>query len=227
MEQLNHSEEEIIKLGKKLISELEISNTSNILARWMVHYISELIYKAENSKTGKENHKKECFDMILKLWSNKEFLPIERPLHNLNNISEVLEVFREKEEIIVLPRWLRRNYLNGNNKWANFISKIKNNSERMIDLSLNLVISEDTILKDKEWVKNHKDFLSEKEIKTISLLDMVIEVKKNSVIDAGDIEHKSKKEKIKFIINEFEELINEQKSSLEELKKTLLKDDGN
>ena len=45
MEKLKHSEESIIKLGEKLVTELNLEGSSNTLARWMSHYIAELIEK--------------------------------------------------------------------------------------------------------------------------------------------------------------------------------------
>lgn len=223
MEQSKHSEEEILKLGEKLVKELNLEYSNKIMDRWLAHYLSELMFKAKNSKSDeeKERYKKESCEIILKLWGNKDVLPIQTPLKNLKVIEEVLEVFRDKEEVLVLPRWLGSNFSYKENKWAKFVDVIKNNSERIIDLSLGLVLNDDIILKDKEWLNEHGNMLSDEEKKIISLLDMVIEVRENSVIDAGDIEHKSKEQKIKFIIEEFEKLLEEQVSGLRDLKRSL------
>ena len=43
MEKLKHSEDAILKLGKKIIKELQLEHTGNTLVRWMIHYISELM----------------------------------------------------------------------------------------------------------------------------------------------------------------------------------------
>lgn len=39
MEKLKHSEDAILKLGKKIIKELQLEHTGNTLVRWMIHYI--------------------------------------------------------------------------------------------------------------------------------------------------------------------------------------------
>ena len=52
MEQSKHSEDEIIKLGKKLVKELDLEYSVNTLARWMSHYLAELLHNIDNEKTN-------------------------------------------------------------------------------------------------------------------------------------------------------------------------------
>jgi len=42
-------QKELITLGKRLVKQLGLTHSNDTLARWMAHYIAELIYKAENS----------------------------------------------------------------------------------------------------------------------------------------------------------------------------------
>ncbi|MCS4304841.1 hypothetical protein M2372_004318 [Chryseobacterium sp. BIGb0232] len=51
MVQLEHSEEEIIKLGEKLVKEPDLEYSTNILARWMSHYIAELIQYIDHAES--------------------------------------------------------------------------------------------------------------------------------------------------------------------------------
>jgi len=62
--------EAVLALGKKLISELKLGATNDTLARWMIHYLAELIKQAENKadKNYVANREK-CFDTILALWT--------------------------------------------------------------------------------------------------------------------------------------------------------------
>lgn len=58
----------IIKLGKKIVDELLLSEGVDTLSKWMAHYIAELIEKAKNAEAEeKEKYEKECFETILKL----------------------------------------------------------------------------------------------------------------------------------------------------------------
>jgi hypothetical protein len=96
MAKLKHSEEEIIKLGKKLVKELGLEYSTNTLARWMSHYLAELIQNIEKSESKEEKKvlQQECCDIILKIWSQKENLPITRPLDNLKPVIEILQVIK-------------------------------------------------------------------------------------------------------------------------------------
>ena len=101
MEQSKHSEEEIIKLGEKIVQELDLEYSVNTLARWMSHYIAELIQDIEDadSESEKKVLKKECCDLILHIWSQKNILPIRKPLDDLKPLVEILEVLYEKKKI--------------------------------------------------------------------------------------------------------------------------------
>ena len=101
MEQSKHSEEEIIKLGEKIVKELDLEYSVNTLARWMSHYIAELIQNIEDadSESEKKVLKKECCDLILHIWSQKNILPIRKPLDALKPLVEILEVLNEKKKI--------------------------------------------------------------------------------------------------------------------------------
>jgi hypothetical protein len=113
MAQLKHSEEEIIKLGKKLVKELDLEYSTNTLARWMSHYLAELIQNIDKSESKEEKKllQQECCDIILKIWSQKDNLPIIRPLDNLKPVIELLHVLKEEKQVSILPRWLEYNSL--------------------------------------------------------------------------------------------------------------------
>lgn len=98
MEQSKHSEEEILKLGKKLIKELELVYSVNTLARWMAHYLAELITNIENTELGEEKQKlkKECCDIILDIWGKRERIPIEKPTDRLKPIIDVISLLKKK-----------------------------------------------------------------------------------------------------------------------------------
>jgi hypothetical protein len=68
--------QEVISLGKVIISELGMGIECNTPARWLVHYIAENIHKSENSQGyEKEAAEKNCIDAIFKLWHHRSELP--------------------------------------------------------------------------------------------------------------------------------------------------------
>lgn len=86
-------QEQALKLGKSLVSELELEDGVDTLSKWMTHYIAEQITIAENSEgEKKEEAKKRCFETILKLWERRIYFPEgKRPLEEFDPIFRVLE----------------------------------------------------------------------------------------------------------------------------------------
>lgn len=84
----------IINLGKLLVSELGLENSTDTLSRWMAHYLAEKITTIESFPIESEtsNVKKDCFDTILKLWQHRWSMPSDkRPLRNFDPILKTLE----------------------------------------------------------------------------------------------------------------------------------------
>ncbi|WP_027379093.1 hypothetical protein [Chryseobacterium daeguense] len=227
MAQLRHSEEEIIKLGEKLVRELDLEYSTNTLARWMSHYLAELMGNIDNIKSEEEKTilQQECCDIILKVWSQKENLPITKPLDNLKPIIEILEVLKEQKEVSILPRWLEYNSLPRNNEWASLVDLVKNNSEQIFSKVVQMNLHKDILSKDKEWLKENKSFLSRDEINFLELIDVMNDNDfSKGVIDLNDFEMSDDNSKrIKFMFDELENLIDEQKKELLKIKKNYLK----
>jgi hypothetical protein len=229
MAQLKQSEEEIIKLGKRLIEELRLEHTVNTLARWMVHYLAELIQNVEkcDSKEEKEKLQKECCDIILKIWSKRENLPIRQPLDDLRPIIELLKSLK-KEELSFLPKWLEYRHLPSNNEWATFVDLVKNNTEQIFLAVVDTNLNKELLSNTKDWYEKNKEFLSKEEKEFLKYLEILTFSKENpGVYDFNNykskIETLSVEEKYKLIFDEMEDLIEQQKNELLQLKKNILK----
>ncbi len=85
--------EEVLALGRKLVDELGQEPRVDTLARWMAHYVAELIdgvAKAPPNERGAA--RRECFETILKLWDHRTALPDgRRPFEKLEPIMRALE----------------------------------------------------------------------------------------------------------------------------------------
>lgn len=84
----------IINLGKLLVNELGLTNSTDTLSRWMAHYLAEKITQQESLPNGKERDEIEkiCFESILKLWEHRWLLPSgSRPFESFEPILKVLE----------------------------------------------------------------------------------------------------------------------------------------
>lgn len=227
MEQSKHSEEEIIKLGKKIVKELDLEYSGNTLARWMAHYIAELIKKSENEKSENEKKllQKECCDVILKIWSQKDNLPIRKPLDDLKPVLEILQVINEEKELRVLPRWLEYNTLPRDNEWATFVDLVKNNSESIFNKVVEMNFHKDILCKDEEWMKENKSFLSEEQISFLELIDVMNKTRfANGVVDLNNFEmSEDNMKRVDYLFNKLENLIEEQKKQLLKIKKNYFK----
>ncbi|WP_225037082.1 hypothetical protein [Winogradskyella sp. SM1960] len=224
MEQSKHSEEEILKLGKKLIKELELVYTGNTLARWLAHYLAELISNIDKceSKEEKNNLQRECCEIILEIWGKRERIPIEKPTEKLKPIIDVLSLLKKKEHPFIRHRFLGNNSAlrNKNSSWLTFLEVVKNNSERIYRKSLISMISEELLEKDKKWIEEHGSFLSEDEKSVVEYLDSIKEI---TISFSKDLEKEvTENEKTENLFIELEEQLDEQKEELLRLKKQVL-----
>ena len=223
MEQLKYSEEKVLKLGKTLILELELDYTGNTLARWIAHYIAELIQKIETSESEEEKKqlKRECCELILELWSKRERIPIKHPTERLKPIISVLELLKDREHPFI-PFIIPNNSRSIKSKtWSEFLEIVKVNSERIFNKSLLSLIDYKILEKDNQWVEKHGEFLSNEEKVIIQYLNDI----EMQFSDASEDKiEKNDSEKLDELFNQLESYIDEQKSALLSLKSNLLKD---
>lgn len=227
MEQSKHSEDKIIKLGKKLVKELDLEYSVNTLARWMSHYLAELMHNIDYAKTNEEKKQLqiECFDIILKLWSQKENLPIRKPLDDLKPVIEILQVLQKEKEENILPSWFgKHNRLSRENKWASFADMVKNNSEEIFNKIIQINLHEDILSKDVEWMKDNKEFITKDQIHFFELIDAFANFDSKSGID--DLNHfelsDDNNKRIEYMLDVFDKLLEEQKQELLKIKKSYL-----
>ena len=175
MEPLKQSEEEIIKLGKKIVNELKLDDSVNTLGRWMAHHVAELIYQAENTQSleEKKQAQKECCETIIKLWNNREHVPnISQPLSNLKPIINLLNSLKEKD--FSYPYWRYFDQIPKKTSWNEFVETIKSNSEYIFELCLLALVNEDLLSKEKEWIEDHKEMLTADEKNAIERISFMI-----------------------------------------------------
>ena len=231
MEKLKPSEEEIIKLGKKIVEELQLEPSVNTLGRWMSHYLSELIHKIDdcNSETEKKETQKECCEVIIKLWNNRENLPnVSTPLNELNPLIKVLKKLKKDESDDLFFTPFRQ--ISEGKTWENFVHTVKTNSESIIELCLLSCINSDFLQKRKEWIEKHKNMLDSKELELFESLEYLINKNKSFVVfyneesEEKKLEELSIKERYEAIFEKIGSELNEQQNKLRELKEQVLSD---
>lgn len=98
---------EVVELGQKLTSELEVGGSFDTLSNWMAHRIAELIQKEKSEKniTKREAVRSECADLIIKVWKTRRGEKMNDPLAALSQkITRVIELLSHYESIFNTPR---------------------------------------------------------------------------------------------------------------------------
>lgn len=77
-------------MGEKLVVELKLSDSTDTLARWMAHYVAELMLRAEHGPLPKrEEAQQSCARAILDLWAQVQSFPAKRTA--FDSIDRVIE----------------------------------------------------------------------------------------------------------------------------------------
>ena len=82
-----------MELGKVLVSELELEDSRDTLAKWLAHHVAELIVtaKQEPNPAKKRKAAKDAVDTILKIWSQRDHLPGNaNPFAPYRNVLQIL-----------------------------------------------------------------------------------------------------------------------------------------
>ena len=68
---------ELLELGNHIVNQLDLYDSMDTLARWMAHYIAELIdnIEKEDDKDEKRRIQQEVFELIIQLWDKRAALP--------------------------------------------------------------------------------------------------------------------------------------------------------
>lgn len=216
MEKLRLSEEKVIKLGKKLVEELDFEESNNTLGRWMAHYIAELIHKINKTKSEVEKLtlQKECSDVILKLWKQRDSLPVYQPLTDLAPLIKILNSLKSKSSEMPIF-WFDDLTLSKPSNLDEFVKQIKRSSESIFYKILKIELSQIDLTKNKSWIEEYKEFFGGKKRQLVEFVDELVEVKGNdSCTEPKDIN---------MYFSEIEELLCLQQSQLIELKKNYFK----
>lgn len=99
MEKLQRSKS-IIELGKMLVSEFDLTNSTDTLGRWMSHYLSELLIDAQSAEGDlKIVAEDRCFNAILQLWEHvNDFPKAMRPMESIDPFIRTLKAINPENE---------------------------------------------------------------------------------------------------------------------------------
>lgn len=84
---------ETFALGEKLVAELELVESTNTLARWMAHYVAELMVCAKAAPLPeREKAQQLCARAILDLWAQARAFPAKsRAFESIDRVIEAID----------------------------------------------------------------------------------------------------------------------------------------
>lgn len=92
------TKQQVINLGKLIVSELDLDSDNDITAKWVAHYIAEQIESIEKTE-AKAGDKEACFRSILKLWEHRYCLPEKmRPFERFEPVFSGLSRLDEESQ---------------------------------------------------------------------------------------------------------------------------------
>lgn len=76
---------EVTRLGQLILTELKQAETNKTLTRWIAHRIAELMERGESTdaQQTREEARRECTDLIIRLWQSRQQWPDRVPLSKL------------------------------------------------------------------------------------------------------------------------------------------------
>lgn len=183
----------IIKLGKKIVDELLLSEGVDTLSKWMAHYIAELIEKAKNAEgKEKEKYEKECFETILKLWGEMHKVSnVKAPLSRFENIYELCDEMMSKDKY----RYFPSKYENDTREFLVLAKVVDKLSKKIVQNAFSLAY-QNASEEEREWLE-------------FDMIDDVQQLRKIEVLFENDFNiDENEKQELIDAVNSLLEIIN-------------------
>lgn len=225
MEQSAHSKE-ILKLGEEIVKELKIYEGVDTLSKWMCHYIAELMHKAKTAESEGEKTaaERECCELILKIWKNREVKSPPTNLYPLSGMGDIIGILKELKE----PDRFYRDILisldtqiDSTNKWSKLVKQSIYTAKNTANLALLIAIAEQELNSKIDWTKDYVNLLSDEEKQLIELLEHFSFENRRVVFTEDDnrsLIDLTPEERNELIFNRFNKLIEKQKTIIESIK---------
>lgn len=211
-------------MGNRLVEELELNDRADTLSKWMAHYLAELIVQSKNSQDPAKRAEAEnkCSEVIMSLWNHRAGLPgSARPLSDLEPILVAIRSLINNDEPWI--HFATRTADESSNLWCDFIKQSYCADRRMAYIATVAAIAESKFDREKRWLDENKEMLSEEEKEIIELLDVWL----NSELDwqtrqkRASVRGLNPKERTELILKELEASVLRQKQAVNKLKKRI------
>lgn len=151
-------------LGKRIVKELDLEDSVDTLGRWMAHRIAELMEQAEQAPTEAEREaaKRECTDVIIRLWEHRTKFPFKPPL------ADIAKFLRNLTSDSPPPHWEKPESPDGT--WHSILPHLEKLQEREYRICRDAAIAETSLEEEREWLEEHREEMSDDECEIIEYL---------------------------------------------------------
>jgi hypothetical protein len=163
----------VLALGKKLVAESGLDDSSDTLGRWMVHYVAELMQAAETAEPeARQELMGQCCAVIFDLWQHRSVLPNgKRPFENIEPILRALESLDPENEVPRYFRSLRPDKIEGEQEpetwqWLELADSLDSSAKLLIQHCL-AQAAEHALNRSREWVKQAAEAGAEHRLETL------------------------------------------------------------
>ena len=142
---------------------MKLDRETDTLGRWLAHYLAEKMECAASAPAGAEREadRRECVDLILRLWERRHAWPLSAPL---KGIAERLD-----ELLAPMPRFLYST-MRTSNPYLDLLHGLNELHHKETHICLAAWIVSLNLSKDREFLQNHSEHLDEDERRVIQRL---------------------------------------------------------
>jgi hypothetical protein len=148
-----------IALGQRILEELKLDREMDTLGRWLAHYLAEKMESAASAPEGAEGEsaRRECVDLILRLWERRQRWPLSAPLKNVADQLE--ELLRPK------PRFLHATSQT-TDKFLDLLRSLEDLHHRETQVCLSAWAAGLDLSKTRTYLHDHPEHLDDDERRT-------------------------------------------------------------
>lgn len=152
-----------IALGQRILEELKLDREMDTLGRWLAHHLAEQMQRAVAAPEGAggEPDRRECVDLILRLWERRQTWPLSAPLKDV--AGRLDELLRPK------PRFLHSS-TGKSDPYLDLLHNLEELHHREAQICLAVWISGLDLSAEREYLDSHPEHLDENELRIIRYL---------------------------------------------------------
>lgn len=147
-----------IALGQRILEELKLDHEMDILGRWLVHYLAEKMECAASAPAGAtgETDRRECVDLILRLWERRQAWPLSAPLK---------DVADRLDELLAPSPYFFHATTKTSNSFLDLLHGLEKLHHRETQICLAAWVAGLNLSKDREFLLGYSEHLDDDELR--------------------------------------------------------------